>query len=57
MQRLRSPPKAPRGIFQAFGVRAELFAGNQGNEYLMVGGAMVGARFTGMSDILCKRPL
>jgi len=35
--------------FEAFGVRVELFAGNQWNEYLMVGGTMVEAHFNNVA--------
>ncbi|WP_316228456.1 RHS repeat-associated core domain-containing protein [Bradyrhizobium sp. SZCCHNR1039] len=43
---MQTAPEGTTLYFSAFGVRAELLAGNQWTEYLIVGGAMVGARFS-----------
>lgn len=43
---MQTAPEGTTLYFSAFGVRAELLAGNQWTEYLSVGGAPVGARFS-----------
>src|SRR5262249_49589340 len=46
---VQETPEGSTTYLSAFGVRAELLAGNQWTEYLMVDGAMVGARFSNVT--------